>query len=83
MLSLQMPRRYLWQAPSWPNLIVDDQALGADVDGAVYAIGAVAGALAALRPEACVDLERDAWTETAIQTSAIEGQVLSVASVHE
>jgi Fic family protein len=74
-------RQYLWQNTRWPALTVDEAVLGSELDRAAYAAGTVAGLLVALGIEERARVRFDALTETAVDTSAIEGEMLNVDSV--
>lgn len=72
---------YIWQSPHWPNWQYDIAALAEPMAGVSRAQGLLLGRLAdvgmALRDEASLF----ALTEDVVQTSAIEGEMLNVASV--
>src|SRR5690606_19449004 len=72
---------YIWQSPHWPNWQYDLTALAEPLAAVSRAQGLLLGRLAdvgmALRDEASLS----ALTEDVVQTSAIEGETLSVASV--
>jgi len=74
-------RQFIWQQPGWPELLIDLGALARTLTGAAFAQGEVAGAIRSLsqpdRDRAMVDT----MVETAIETSQIEGEQLSIASV--
>ncbi|MBV8643009.1 MAG: Fic family protein [Candidatus Eremiobacteraeota bacterium] len=74
-------RQYLWQQAHWPGLTVDETALGPELDQAAFSAGTVAGLLVALGLEERSRVRFDALADTAIETSAIEGEVLDVDSV--
>ena len=72
---------YIWQSPHWPNWQYDIAALAERMAAVSRAQGLLLGRLAdvgmALRDEASLL----ALTEDVVQTSAIEGEMLNVASV--
>lgn len=72
---------YIWQSPHWPNWQYDLAALAEPLAVVSRAQGLLLGRLAdvgmALRDEASLA----ALTEDVVQTSAIEGETLNVASV--
>ncbi|CAM5552011.1 Fic family protein [Eoetvoesiella caeni] len=72
---------YIWQSPHWPNWQYDLTALAEPLAAVSRAQGLLLGRLAdvgmALRDEASLS----ALTEDVVQTSAIEGETLNVASV--
>lgn len=72
---------YIWQSPKWPNWQYDLAALAEPLTAVSRAQGLLLGRLAdvgmALRDEASLA----ALTEDVVQTSAIEGETLSIASV--
>lgn len=72
---------YIWQSPQWPNWQYDLAALAEPLAAVSRAQGLLLGRLAdvgmALRDEASLA----ALTEDVVQTSAIEGETLSVTSV--
>ncbi|QAA92444.1 Fic family protein [Pollutimonas thiosulfatoxidans] len=72
---------YVWQTPQWPNWQYDLAALADPLAAVSRAQGLLLGRLAdvsmALRAEASMA----ALTEDVVQTSAIEGETLNVASV--
>src|SRR5690554_3488400 len=72
---------YIWQSPQWPNWQYDLAALAKPLAAVSRAQGLLLGRLAdvgvTLRDEASLA----ALTEDVVQTSAIEGEVLNVASV--
>ncbi|AEC20747.1 hypothetical protein PT7_2207 [Pusillimonas sp. T7-7] len=72
---------YAWQSPQWPNWQYDLAALAEPLAAVSRAQGLLLGRLAdvsmALRDEA----NMAALTEDVVQTSAIEGETLNVASV--
>ncbi|MVW78093.1 Fic family protein [Bordetella sp. 02P26C-1] len=72
---------YIWQSPHWPDWCYDLAALAEPLAAVSRAQGLLLGRLAdvgmALRAEASLA----ALTEDVVQTSAIEGETLSVASV--
>ena len=72
---------YIWQSPHWPHWQYDLAALAEPLTAASRAQGLLLGRLAdvgmALRDEASLS----ALTEDVVQTSAIEGETLNIASV--
>jgi Fic family protein len=76
-----MERRFIWQQSDWPALRVDAVALAERLDRIAFRQGEVAGALRAIAAVDRDSLEQDAFTQTAVETSAIEGEHISVQSV--
>ncbi|NLY28149.1 MAG: DUF4172 domain-containing protein, partial [Alcaligenaceae bacterium] len=72
---------YIWQSPHWPNWHYDLATLAEPLSAVSRAQGLLLGRLAdvgmALRDEASLA----ALTDDVVQTSAIEGETLNVASV--
>jgi Fic family protein len=74
-------RQYIWQDSGWPNLIVDEAALEGEFTTLAYQAGRVAEVLYQLGADEQRRVLFDTLTDTAVETSAIEGETLSVASV--
>jgi Fic family protein len=74
-------RRFIWQDSGWPDLTVNEGALEAEFTTLAYRAGRVAEVLYQLGAEEQRRVLFDTLTDTAIETSAIEGEALSVASV--
>jgi Fic family protein len=74
-------RRYIWQDSGWPNLTVDEAALEGEFTTLAYQAGRVAEVLYQLGADEQRRVLFDTLTDTAVETSAIEGETLSVASV--
>jgi Fic family protein len=76
-----MARRYISEDAGWPNVMVDETALEADFTTIAYRAGRVAEVLYQLGLDEQRLVRFDALVDTAVETSAIEGEILSVASV--
>jgi Fic family protein len=76
-----MVRRFIWEHPKWPDLHVDREAIGEPLLAAAFARGRVAGALGHLGGSDRLAIQADAFTETAVDTSAIEGEEVNRDSV--
>jgi Fic family protein len=76
-----MLRRFIWEDPNWPALQTDLALLGPSLDGAIYDQGSVTGAIRALAQNDRTRVEIDALSETALETSEIEGEHISADSV--
>jgi Fic family protein len=76
-----MVRRYIWEDAGWPNLTVNEAALETEFTTLAYRAGRVAEVLYQLGVDEQRRILFDALTDTAVETSAIEGETLSVASV--
>lgn len=74
-------RRYIWDLPGWPELIVRLDEVEERLSAAQFALGEVAGVLRALGSADRRTIELDALADTALQTSEIEGEHLSADSV--
>ena len=74
-------RRYVWQDSGWPKLTVSEAELEPEFTSIAYRAGRVAEVLFQLGRDEQRRVVFDAFTDTAVETSAIEGETLSVASV--
>jgi Fic family protein len=74
-------RRYLWEDSGWPDLTVNEAALEPEFTSIAYRAGRVAEVLFQLGRDEQRRVLFDALTDTAVETSAIEGEALSIASV--
>lgn len=73
--------RWIWQAPDWPGLHFDPQAVQAAISGARLAQGKLLGLAGSLQMVDLASLQLDEWTQEAVATAQIEGEVLQVNSV--
>jgi len=74
-------RRFIWEDPRWPALYVEEAALSRQLAAAAFGQGSVAGALRALGLADRGRVQLEAFAETALDTSAIEGEALDPESV--
>jgi Fic family protein len=74
-------RRFIWEDSGWPDLTVNEAALEPDLTPIAYRAGRVAEVLFQLGRDEQRRVRFDTLTDTAIETSAIEGETLSIASV--
>lgn len=72
---------YLWQAPGWPALTWDANAVTAALAQARLAQGRMLGLAAGLGMMELADLQLAGWTEEAVATAQIEGEQLQLNSV--
>ena len=72
---------WIWQSSDWPNFVVDAQALQAALASARLAQGRMLGVASSLHLVDLAGLQLDGWTQEAIATAQIEGEVLQVHSV--
>jgi Fic family protein len=72
---------YLWQAPGWPGLTWNPNALTAALAQARLAQGRMLGLAAGLGMADLAELQLSEWTEEAVATARIEGEVLQLNSV--
>ncbi len=73
--------RWIWQAPSWPQLSFDAARLAQPLALARQEAGVLFGKAFAVGIDDRVALERDVWTKEAVATAAIEGEVSDLAAV--
>lgn len=76
-----MEARWVWQQPGWPGLIIDKDALEADLVKAHALRGFILGKVSAIGFDDAQQIEVDAMANEAIATAAIEGEKLSLESV--
>jgi len=74
-------RRFIWEDPGWPTLHVEQTAGSRQLAAAAYGQGSVAGALRAVGLADRGRMQLEAFAETALDTSAIEGEALDPESV--
>ena len=79
--ALSPPPRWIWQALGWPVLHFDAQAVQASISAARLAQGRLLGLAASLQMADLAALQLDEWTQEAVATAQIEGEVLQVHSV--
>src|SRR5690606_5859861 len=72
---------YIWQSPHWPDWQYDLAALAEPMAAVSRAQGLLLGRLADVGPTLRDEASLAALTEDVVQTSAIEGETLNVASV--
>jgi hypothetical protein len=72
---------YIWQQSSWPQFVYDHQALAPLLSDIRLLQGRLIGHADYLDRGASLANQMDALVQEAIQTSAIEGEVLNAASV--
>ncbi len=75
------PVRWIWQAPGWPHLTFDAARLARPLALARQESGALFGKAAAIGLEERAALEREVWSQEAVATAAIEGEVIDLAAV--
>ncbi len=78
---MQPYQRWIWQLPEWPKLTFDAQKLQVHLAKARHAQGLLLGKASAIGLEGLQPQMRDALTEEALTTSAIEGEKLDPQSV--
>jgi len=74
-------RRYIWEDSGWPDLTVNEAALEPELTPIAYRAGRVAEVLFQLGRDEQRRVRFDTLADTALETSAIEGEILSIASV--
>jgi Fic family protein len=74
-------RRYIWEDSGWPDVTVNEAALEPDFTTIAYRAGRVAEVFFQLGRDEQRRVRFDTLTDTAVETSAIEGETLSIASV--
>ena len=79
--ALSPPPRWIWQALGWPVLHFDAQAVQASISAARLAQGRLLGLAASLQMVDLAALQLDEWTQEAVATAQIDGEVLQVHSV--
>lgn len=72
---------YLWQAPGWPALTWDANAVTADIARSRVAQGRMLGLAAGLGLLDMAALQLAGWTQEALATASIEGEQLQINSV--
>ncbi len=72
---------YIWQAPGWPGLKWDANAVTAPLAQARLAQGRMLGLAGGLGMADLADLQLAGWTEEALATAQIEGEQLQLNSV--
>ncbi len=72
---------YLWQAPGWPALTWDANAVTAPLARSRQAQGRMLGLAGALGLADLADLQLAGWTDEALATARIEGEQLQLNSV--
>ena len=75
------PVRWIWQAPSWPDLTFDANRLARPLALARQESGLLFGKAAAIGLDEQAVLEREVWSKEAVATAAIEGELIDLAAV--
>jgi Fic family protein len=73
--------RWIWQAPGWPTLRFDAQAVQPHLAAARLAQGRLLGLAGSLQLVDLAQLQLNGWTQEALATARIEGEVLPLNSV--
>jgi Fic family protein len=73
--------RWIWQADAWPRLHFDAQTVQPQLAAARLAQGRLLGIAASLQLVDLAELQLTEWTQEAVATAQIEGEVLQVNSV--
>ena len=73
--------RWIWQTPGWPALCFDAQAVQPPLAAARLAQGKLLGIASSLQLVDVAELQLTEWTQEAVATAQIEGEVLQVNSV--
>lgn len=74
-------RTWIWQTANWPPLRTDAAAISGPLASARVELGKLLGKAEAIAATDLPQTERDIWTNDAIATAAIEGEVLDLAAV--
>lgn len=74
-------RTWLWQVPDWPALTFDLTRIAAPLAAARLAQGRLLGKTEALDELGQLPTEQRVWTEEALATAAIEGDVLDASAL--
>src|ERR1700688_810279 len=72
---------WIWTSPQWPVLTYDMERLAEPLRRARTESGRLFGKAEAIGANELALVERDVWSSEAVATSAIEGEVLALASV--
>ncbi len=72
---------WIWQTSAWPPLSFHSSTVGPVLSRARSELGKLLGKVEAVGTEDMSLTERDIWTQDALATSAIEGEVLNVDAV--
>ncbi len=72
---------YLWQSPQWPDFKVDLAALQPTLAAARFAQGRTMGLATHLQLADLGELQLQSWSDEALATAQIEGEMLQVNSV--
>ena len=73
--------RWIWQTSAWPPLSYHPSTFGAALSRARSELGKLLGKAEAVGAADMYLTERDVWTQDALATSAIEGEVLNLDAV--
>jgi len=73
--------RWIWQTPGWPALRFDAQAVQSHLAAARLAQGRLLGLASSLQLVDLAQLQLTGWTQEALATARIEGEVLQLDSV--
>ncbi len=77
-MVFKSPQRWIWQTAAWPPLSFDALAVAASLNRARSELGKLLGKAEAVGAADMSLTERDIWTQDALATSAIEGEVLNL-----
>ena len=75
------PARWIWQTAIWPPLAFDAQAITTPLSNARHELGRLIGKVEAVGLADAALTERDIWTQDALATAAIEGEMLNLDAV--
>jgi Fic family protein len=73
--------RWIWQAPHWPQLTFDSNALAGPLAAARSESGRLLGKAEAIGLDERTSIEREVWSHEAVATAAIEGETLELRAV--
>lgn len=78
---MSMPKRFVWQRPTWPRLQFDLAAVAPALARARTSQGQIFGMARAIGWAGMEGVAREVWADEAIATAAIEGEKLDLAAV--
>ena len=78
---METHQQWIWQHPAWPDFLYDAGKLLPEVAALTRQIGALETSCRALTDEVLLDAQESALADDALETSAIEGEVLRRSSV--
>lgn len=73
--------KWIWQQQDWPNFSWDSDALAVTLREVIQLQGALLGKTGAIAADSTAESNLDTLLENIVQTSAIEGEMVNVASV--